>query len=97
MILPEQTIEAGYFVTGVVVELRAGQSNTLHLEFTGVLNLRDGYRLVVRTPPITEPLKFAVDATLSTADGDRSAQTEIGRAGRQEIAIAAPATSTTVD
>lgn len=86
----EQTTEAGYFVTGVVVELPAGASSTLMLSFAGALDLDDGYKLALRTPPSANNVQTSVDATLVTDSGDLVEREVFRRAGRHELDIVPP-------
>lgn len=83
----EQTVEAGYFVTGVVVELDSGRSDILTLEFSGALDLQDGYRLVVRSPPLTVPVAVTVEASLVSDAGPENEFVEIVRPGRSEVTV----------
>jgi len=82
-----QFVEVGYFVTEVVVELSAGQSDSLRFEFSGTLDLSNGYELVLRSPPTVEPVAVTVDAVLLSDDGDRREHADFKRPGQHEISV----------
>ncbi|MFK8026172.1 MAG: DUF4012 domain-containing protein [Ilumatobacter sp.] len=90
-VIAERTVEAGYFVTGVVVDLEPGGTGTVRLEFAGQLDVDDGYELAVRTPPLADAMNLTVDATLvPNAGSERTDRIQVDQAGLHTLRIDAP-------
>ena len=56
-------VDSGYLVTSAFIDIAPGATTTVVLELEGGLDLRDGYSLVVRTPPTARP--FPVTAVVN--------------------------------
>jgi hypothetical protein len=86
----EPGAERGYFVTSAFVALAPGGSATLTFDMDGVIDVADGYELMVRTPPTVAPTPIVVDATWISPDG-RPHQSRLARrdAGVSALSVTA--------
>lgn len=62
-------LEAGLFVASTIVVLESGETAQLEFDMAGPLDVADGYRLEVRSPPVVDSLPIEIGAQWTDTDG----------------------------
>ena len=80
-------VEAGYFVSDVLVLVPPGEQRTIRLRVSGRFDASDGYSLLVRSPPSVGSTPIDVDLAVVDGSGQRTISETLQTAGLRLIDI----------
>ena len=86
----ESGIEAGYFTTSMFVTMAPGQIVALEFDMEGPVDLRNGYHLVVHSPPTASTTPVSAEVTVGTRDDAVATGSVVTEIGSERLVVPLP-------